>query len=53
VDLIDRHIGDVMDLTSTEARLLIAEGWAAPDRRVSTTPAPPVDRRIKQARRRE
>src|SRR5262245_54497351 len=35
VDLSGRNVGDVFDLPDEEARLLIAEGWAIPERRVT------------------
>jgi hypothetical protein len=54
VDLNDADVGDVLNLTDAEARILIAEGWATDrerrrlasdpeqgDRR--THPAPPLD----------
>jgi hypothetical protein len=30
VDLAGRHVGDVMNLTESEAQLLVAEEWAQP-----------------------
>jgi hypothetical protein len=33
VNLSGRHVGDVLDLPPDEARLLMAENWALPDRR--------------------
>jgi hypothetical protein len=33
VDLSNQAVGDVMDLPAPKAQLLIAEGWAAPERR--------------------
>lgn len=33
VDVADRHVGDVLDLEPADARVLIAEQWAIPDRR--------------------
>ena len=38
VDLTGRHIGDRMDLPQIEAELLVAEQWAVPDRRTTSTP---------------
>jgi hypothetical protein len=35
VDLSGRHVGDVIDLPQAEAKLLVAEEWALPDRRSS------------------
>lgn len=34
VDLSGHNVGDVLDLPSRDARLLMAEDWAKPDRRV-------------------
>ena len=36
VDLHDREVGDTLDLSSREADLLLAEDWAAPERRQQT-----------------
>jgi hypothetical protein len=33
VDLSNCAVGDLMDLPDEKARLLVAEGWAAPERR--------------------
>jgi hypothetical protein len=38
VDLSGRHIGDRFDLPTIEAELLVAEQWALPDRRNTSTP---------------
>ncbi len=38
VDLEGHQVGDVLDLPSPEARLLLAEAWAAPERRASERP---------------
>jgi hypothetical protein len=38
VDLTGRHIGDRIDLPQIEAELLVAEQWALPDRRTTSTP---------------
>ena len=38
VDLSGRHIGDRIDLPQIEAELLVAEQWALPDRRITSTP---------------
>jgi hypothetical protein len=38
VDLSGRQIGDRMDLPQVEAQLLVAEQWALPDRRATSTP---------------
>ena len=31
VDLVDRRVGDVFDVSEVAARLLLAEGWAVSD----------------------
>ena len=33
VDLVGRRVGDVLDLPSPDATLLVAERWAMPERR--------------------
>jgi hypothetical protein len=33
VNLAGRRVGDVLDLTQMDARLLVAEEWAMPERR--------------------
>lgn len=38
VDLSGWAVGDTMDLPPREARLLLAEQWAAPERRERTEP---------------
>jgi hypothetical protein len=35
IDLRERKVGDVFDLRSTDASLLVAEGWAIPARRAA------------------
>jgi hypothetical protein len=40
IDLSGFHVGDVLEVPRTAARLLVAEGWALADRRGSQT-APP------------
>jgi hypothetical protein len=35
VDLTNHDVGDVIDLPERKARLLMAEGWAHPERRMS------------------
>ena len=45
VDLSSRHIGEVFDLPPTEARLLLAEKWAIPDRRTGSGVPPSAERR--------
>jgi hypothetical protein len=42
IDLQGREVGDTLDLPSLEAGILIAEEWAAPERRaIDRTPQPP------------
>jgi hypothetical protein len=38
VDLSGRQIGDRIDLPQIEGQLLVAEQWALPDRRTTSTP---------------
>jgi hypothetical protein len=38
VDLTGFQVGDVLDLPPSEARLLLAEEWAVPERRASERP---------------
>jgi hypothetical protein len=38
-------VGDVLDLTASEARLLVAEQWATPERRRHAGAAPAIERR--------
>ena len=38
VDLRGHHVGDVVDLSSRDARLLVAEDWAIPERRERVKP---------------
>jgi hypothetical protein len=45
IDLSDREVGDVFDLPPEEARLVIAEDWAVPDRRMSHDGSSPYRRR--------
>lgn len=45
VDVRDRHVGDVLDLPSAQAHVLVAERWAIPDRRVDAGVVPVVERR--------
>lgn len=40
VDLSGRKAGDVLDLPPFEARLLMAEQWAMPERRERSQPPP-------------
>lgn len=45
VDLVDRDIGEMLDLPAEKARLLVAEEWAMPDRRGENGPPPPKTER--------
>ena len=45
VDVAAHQVGDVLDLTAAEARMLVAERWAIPDRRRRRGAAPAVERR--------
>lgn len=47
VDVRNRQVGDVLDLSPQEAHLLIAEQWAVPERRVADRPPPPTGERRK------
>ena len=38
IDLSGRHVGDLLDLPMPDARLLVAEEWAMPERRERTQP---------------
>jgi hypothetical protein len=38
VDLSGRNVGDLLDLPQPEARLLVAEEWAIPERRTHHDP---------------
>ncbi len=40
IDVRNRRPGDVLDLPDNEARLLIAERWAVPERRSQDLPPP-------------
>ena len=40
VDLRSHHPGDVLDLPPNEARLIVAEEWAIPERREQESPSP-------------
>jgi hypothetical protein len=44
VDVTSYQVGDVLDLTAAQARLLVAEDWATPERR-SARGDPPADER--------
>ena len=39
------QVGDVLDLTVSEARLLVAEQWATPERRRHASTPPDTERR--------
>jgi len=39
IDLTGYNVGDVIDLTFDEARLIVAEDWAHSDRRVLASPS--------------
>lgn len=39
IDLRGREPGDLFDLPPNEARIIVAEGWAIPERRERQTPA--------------
>jgi hypothetical protein len=45
VDVSNREVGDVIDLPSHEANILIAEGWVIRDRRGEPMGAPAIERR--------
>ena len=45
VDVRGCEVGDVLDLPSRDARALVAEEWAIPDRRHRIDPVPRVERR--------
>lgn len=45
VDVTDCEVGDVLDLPIRDARLLLAEQWATPDRRHSHGPPTAFERR--------
>ena len=47
VNVAGQQVGDVLDLTEAEARLLVAERWATPDRRRVRGAPPTVERRRK------
>jgi hypothetical protein len=38
VDISSYHVGDVLDIASREAWLLVAEQWAIPERRTANRP---------------
>lgn len=45
VDLVDRDVGEILDLPPEKARLLVAEEWAMPDRRSASGSPPNTERR--------
>jgi len=45
VDVAAYQVGDVLDLTAAEARLLVAEHWATPERRRASGAPPAAERR--------
>ena len=45
IDVTHREVGDVIDVPERDARLLIAEQWAIPDRRRERAALPSVERR--------
>jgi hypothetical protein len=45
IDVAAHQVGDVLDLTATEAWLLVAEHWATPDRRRAPGAPPAAERR--------
>jgi hypothetical protein len=49
VDVSDRQVGDVLDLPAADARSLLAEQWAIPDRREHIRAVSPVQRRATDA----
>jgi hypothetical protein len=44
IDVAEHQVGDVLDLTPAEARILVAEEWGIPDRRRDGG-TPPADER--------
>jgi hypothetical protein len=50
VDLTGCRVGDVLDLTPREARLLVAEDWATSEERRKASGEPPsIERRAKES----
>ena len=45
IDISGYGVGDLLDLPTPEARLLVAERWATPDRREQHGPPPGAERR--------
>ena len=45
IDVKNHHVGDVLDLPGTEARVLVAEKWAIPERRTENGSPPATERR--------
>ena len=44
IDLRGREPGDLLDLPPNEARMIVAEGWAVPERRQRNTDISPYRR---------
>jgi hypothetical protein len=49
IDVRAHSVGDVIDLTVSEAQLLLAERWAVPERRNGEGSPPGVERRRQDA----
>ena len=41
IDLTNQQVGDVIDMPEPQARLLVLEEWATPERREQDLPDPP------------
>jgi hypothetical protein len=41
IDLSEYRVGDVLELTLPDAKAIVAEGWALPDRRTATLSSSP------------
>ena len=52
IDVKDHHVGDVFDLPGTQARVLVAEKWAIPERRTENGSPPATERRAVHSRSR-
>ena len=50
VDVRGCDVGSVLDLAPLEARALVAEQWAIPDRRHHAGPSPQIERRQRRWR---
>ncbi len=44
IDLTNQQVGDVIDMPEPQARLLVLEQWATPERREHQLPDPPQRR---------